>query len=97
MLKHGLISTEKHWAELVSFDLDDIDYLRLQEMVAQSVAIKENIVAQDPYEQGIRKALNLGHTAGHALESLALAEERLRSSLGIGMRTLPELPERGFP
>ena len=35
MLKHGLISTEKHWAELVSFDLDDIDYLRLQEMVAQ--------------------------------------------------------------
>lgn len=61
---------------MVSFDLDDIDYLRLQEMVAQSVAIKENIVAQDPYEQGIRKALNLGHTAGHALESLALAEER---------------------
>ena len=45
-------------------------------MVAQSVAIKENVVAQDPYEQGIRKALNLGHTAGHALESLALAEER---------------------
>ena len=76
MLKHGLISTEKHWAELVSFDLDDIDYLQLQEMVAQSVAIKENVVAQDPYEQGIRKALNLGHTAGHALESLALAEER---------------------
>ena len=76
MLKHGLISTEKHWAELVSFDLNDIDYLRLQEMVAQSVAIKENIVAQDPYEQGIRKALNLGHTAGHALESLALAEGR---------------------
>ena len=69
MLKHGLISTEKHWAELVSFDLNDIDYLRLQEMVAQSVAIKENVVAQDPYEQGIRKALNLGHTAGHALES----------------------------
>lgn len=76
MLKHGLISTEKRWAELVSFDLDDIDYLRLQEMVAQSVAIKEDIVAQDPYEQGIRKALNLGHTVGHAFESLALAEER---------------------
>ena len=74
MLKHGLISTEKHWAELVSFDLDDIDYLQLQEMVAQSVAIKENVVAQDPYEQGIRKALNLGHTVGHAFESLALAE-----------------------
>ena len=66
MLKHGLISTEKHWAELVSFDLNDIDYLRLQEMVAQSVAIKENVVAQDPYEQGIRKALNLGQPGMHS-------------------------------
>ena len=76
MLKHGLISTEKHWAELVGFDLETIDYHRLQDMVGQSVAVKENIVAQDPREQGIRKALNLGHTAGHAIESLALQEGR---------------------
>ncbi len=76
MLKHGLIDTERHWAELLSSDLDDIDLLHLQGMVARSVAVKERIVAQDPREQGIRKALNLGHTAGHALESLALAEGR---------------------
>ena len=68
MLKHGLISTESHWAELVTFNLENIDYARLQDMVGQSVAVKENIVAQDPREQGIRKALNLGHTAGHAIE-----------------------------
>lgn len=76
MLKHGLISNIKNWADLLSFDLDDIDYPRLQDMVAQSVAIKQDIVRQDPYEKGIRKALNLGHTAGHAFESLALAEGR---------------------
>ena len=76
MLKHGLISTERHWAELVAFDLEDIDYAHLQDMVGQSVAVKENIVAKDPHEQGIRKALNLGHTAGHAIESLALQEGR---------------------
>ena len=76
MLKHGLISTERHWAELVAFDLEYIDYARLQDMVGQSVAVKENIVAKDPHEQGIRKALNLGHTAGHAIESLALQEGR---------------------
>lgn len=73
MLKHGLINTTTHWAELLQFDLNHIDYAKLQELVAHSVHIKEEIVTQDPYEQGIRKALNLGHTVGHAFESLALS------------------------
>ena len=72
MLKHGLISTEKHWAELLRFDLEDVDYGLLEGLVAQSIRIKEAIVEKDPHEQGIRKALNLGHTVGHAFESLAL-------------------------
>lgn len=76
MLKHGLISNEEHWGELLRFDLNNIDYTHLQDMVAKSVAIKEKVVEEDPYEQNIRKALNLGHTAGHAIESLALAENR---------------------
>ena len=76
MLKHGLISNIRNWAELINFDLDHIDYTHLQDMVAKSVAIKEEIVEKDPTEKGIRKALNLGHTVGHALESLALEENR---------------------
>lgn len=76
MLKHGLISNIQNWAELINFDLDHIDYTHLQDMVAKSVAIKEEIVEKDPTEKGIRKALNLGHTVGHALESLALEENR---------------------
>ena len=76
MLKHGIISDTRHWAELLSFDLNDIDYSRLQDMIATSIAVKERIVEEDPTEKGIRKALNLGHTAGHVLESLALAENR---------------------
>ena len=72
MLKHALISDEKSWAELLRFDLDRIDYAQLGDLVGQSVAIKQRIVDADPTEQGLRKALNLGHTAGHALESLAL-------------------------
>lgn len=78
MLKHGLISTEKHWAELINFDINQPDYKRLQELVAQSVQIKEEVVKQDPYEKGIRKALNLGHTVGHAFESLALEQNAPR-------------------
>lgn len=76
MLKHGLISNTEHWAELLRFDVDSIDYAYLKQLVGQSVQVKEEIVVQDPFEHGIRKALNLGHTVGHAFESLALHEER---------------------
>ncbi|MCF0196183.1 MAG: 3-dehydroquinate synthase [Bacteroidaceae bacterium] len=76
MLKHGIISTEANWAELLRFDPSSPDLAQLQDMVARSVAIKERIVEEDPTEQGIRKALNLGHTAGHAIESLALEQNR---------------------
>ena len=75
MLKHGLISNVPMWAELLNFDLDQPDYWQLQRMVADSVAVKERIVEEDPTEQGIRKALNLGHTIGHAFESFALARQ----------------------
>ena len=75
MLKHGLISDTETWAELLRFDLDELDYAQLGTLVAKSVAVKEHIVEEDPTEKGLRKALNLGHTAGHALESLAMEQE----------------------
>ena len=37
MLKHGLISNETIWAELLNFDLQAPDYKRLQTMLGQSV------------------------------------------------------------
>ncbi len=76
MLKHGLISTTEHWAELLTFDTCSLDYNRLKHMVKQSIQVKERIVLEDPHEHGLRKALNLGHTVGHAFESMALAENR---------------------
>jgi 3-dehydroquinate synthase len=73
MLKHGLISNSQMWAELINFKLESPDLSMLQRMVADSVAVKQRIVTEDPLEQGIRKALNLGHTIGHAFESFALS------------------------
>ena len=72
MLKHGLISNEQMWAQLLGYDLEQPDLDALRNMVADSVAVKERIVTEDPTEKGIRKALNLGHTVGHAFESFAL-------------------------
>ena len=72
MLKHGLISNTKHWAALLNFDWHEPDFRKLQHLIAESVRIKEAIVEEDPYEYGIRKALNFGHTIGHAFESLSM-------------------------
>ena len=76
MLKHGLISNEENLLELLRFDIEHPDYEALKALVAKSVSIKERIVTEDPHEHGLRKALNLGHTVGHAFESLAMAENR---------------------
>jgi len=71
MLKHGLLSNTKYWNELLSLDLRHPESPEFLSAVKESVYIKEDITEQDPKEQGIRKALNLGHTAGHAFESLS--------------------------
>ena len=74
MLKHALISDERMWAEHVNFDILQPDLAELQRMVAASIAVKEHIVADDPHEHGIRKALNFGHTIGHALEEFSMQQ-----------------------
>ncbi len=76
MIKHGLIYSPKHLAELQDFDIENIDYDLLQEIIQHSVNVKEYFVSNDPTEKNIRKALNFGHTAGHAFESLAMSQNR---------------------
>ena len=75
MLKHSLISNAQMWAEHVNFDILQPDLAELQRMVAASIAVKEHIVADDPHEHGIRKALNFGHTIGHALEEFSMQQQ----------------------
>ena len=101
MLKHGLISTETMWEELVSFDLANPDLKQLQRMVGDSVKVKERIVELDPHEKGIRKALNLGHTFGHAFESWALKRKPILHGYAVAFGLIPELylsvAKTGFP
>lgn len=76
MIKHGLINSPEHLEELRHFDLENIDLEILRGIIARSVAIKDSFVFQDPEERNIRKALNFGHTIGHAFESFALEAGR---------------------
>jgi 3-dehydroquinate synthase len=42
----------------------------LERCVAECAAVKSAIVTRDPFERDERRVLNLGHTLGHALESV---------------------------
>lgn len=85
MLKHSLISDEKMWAKDLKY-LENLENLEmLAQLIAESVAVKQRIVLEDPTEKGLRKALNLGHTAGHAFESFSfeLAASKKRAETGL--------------
>jgi 3-dehydroquinate synthase len=76
MIKHSLIQSQEHLSELRKFDLDHPDYAILRGLIAHSVMIKEYFVHKDPHEKNIRKALNFGHTVGHAFESYSLQRSK---------------------
>jgi 3-dehydroquinate synthase len=71
-IKHAVIRDSKLFDFISSTaeSLLKVDTLPMAELVAWNVAIKADIVTQDPFEQGIRALLNLGHTFGHALEKV---------------------------
>lgn len=51
MLKHGMLSDDAHWAKLLNFDLAHPDLMVLQQLLADSVKVKERIVNEDPTEK----------------------------------------------
>lgn len=72
MLKHGLLKGEETFNRLLAFDFNNFNPDHLLNLLEESVNVKREIVAIDPHEKGLRRALNLGHTVGHAFESLAM-------------------------
>lgn len=74
MLKHGLLSTKQHLNDLLDYDIEHWQTDTLLPLLETSVNVKRNVVRQDPYEKGLRKALNLGHTFGHAFETWCMRQ-----------------------
>jgi len=60
------------------YDLNSsgIDKIQLKNLISKSIFIKNDFVQNDPKEKNIRKALNFGHTIGHAIESLLMEAQR---------------------
>ncbi|HEX5111931.1 MAG TPA: 3-dehydroquinate synthase, partial [Saprospiraceae bacterium] len=73
MVKHAIIGSAALWNTLDKIQhIESIEWNALLEL---SIPVKLNIIQQDPYETGMRKSLNFGHTIGHALESYFLSTD----------------------
>lgn len=72
MLKHALVSSEELTKKMLSYNVTDYNPDSLLKLLEESVAVKQRYVEADHDDRGARRALNLGHTIGHAFESLAL-------------------------
>ena len=74
MLKHALLAGGEHFEAVFSIVPEQIEESRWIGMIEESVKVKYAVVEADPQETGIRKALNFGHTVGHAIESVAIEQ-----------------------
>jgi len=77
VVKHGIIADEKLFEKLRAGEFT------LDWMIAAAVQVKVSVVQEDPFEKGRRAVLNLGHTFGHAFETLS--DFQLRHGEGVAM------------
>lgn len=73
IFKHGLIQNKNQWSAYKDADIFNVD---INDVVYHSLQIKKSVVEKDPYEKGLRKILNFGHTIGHAIEAYSLENEK---------------------
>ncbi len=64
------------------------------ELVIRAMGVKIRIIEEDPFEKGIRAALNFGHTIGHSIEHLSGYVLKHGEAVGIGMVVETQLAER---
>ncbi|HEV7230386.1 MAG TPA: 3-dehydroquinate synthase [Bacteroidia bacterium] len=70
VIKHALIADHEYWNFVKQANV--ADGAVWPKMIEHSIRIKNEVVMADPREKGLRKALNFGHTIGHAVESYFL-------------------------
>ena len=94
VVKYGVIASRPLFERLVE-ELPRV-FARepsvLVPIIAESCRIKADVVSRDEREAGPRRALNFGHTAGHALEAVTRYRRfRHGEAVGYGMLVAAEL------
>ena len=103
MLKAGLIADAEFFHQFSE--------IPIPQAIERALEIKRRIIAQDPHEKGLRRILNLGHTIGHALETLSnyqishgkavaagiVLEAEISYEMGLLKKEALELIKKRFP
>jgi shikimate kinase / 3-dehydroquinate synthase len=84
LIKHGVLADAELFGELAQLGTAPSDRV-WERWIARSLQVKIDVVEQDPFERGLRAVLNLGHTAGHALEQLSGFTLRHGEGVSVGM------------
>ena len=91
VVKHGVIADPELF-EICSHGIKQVKD-NLANIIRRAMGVKVKIIQEDPYEKGIRAALNLGHTIGHAVELVSGFEIRHGEAVSIGMVAEARLAE----
>jgi 3-dehydroquinate synthase len=89
VIKHGIIGDPELFELACSPSPTN-----LGQIVRRAMSVKVRIIEADPYERGLRAALNLGHTVGHAVEQVSGYHLRHGEAVAIGMVAEARLAER---
>jgi 3-dehydroquinate synthetase len=92
VLKHGVIADPQLFALCAQGEAAVMN--NLEQVVKRAVAVKVDVIEQDPYEHGIRAALNFGHTVGHAVELVSDYQLQHGEAVAIGMAAETRLAEK---
>ena len=96
VIKHGIIDAPDLFAALEkqSNNAPTPYSLLPTPLLRDAINVKVRVVQQDPFEQGRRAVLNLGHTFGHAFEQLANFNMRHGEGVAIGLVCAARLSAR---
>jgi 3-dehydroquinate synthase len=101
VVKHGLIAGSDLLGQVEAGEWTAADNAlpgalgRLQTLVARAIQVKIAIVQEDPFEEGRRAVLNLGHTFAHGIEHVTDGQVNHGEAVGIGLVAAARLSERG--
>lgn len=92
-LKHGIIADPVLYDQLKTDGWpEQMD--AIISIIRRAVAVKADVIEADPYENGLRQALNFGHTAGHGIETASAYRLSHGECVAIGMVIETRLAEK---